>query len=208
MWWLLPVLLSHADPDPAATHRSYAERIPIAMRERMVGVTWREGCPLKLDELSLLHVPHHDMDGNVQEGLLIVASEHATAVLQVFSALYEVGFPIRRMRPAHEFEGSDDASMAADNTSAFNCRPITGGSGFSQHSYGHAIDINTIENPYVRGSRVLPPAGTAYTDRADVRPGMITADGPVVEAFSAIGWSWGGSWRSLKDYQHFSANGR
>lgn len=208
MWWLLPVLISHAESTPTAAGRGHAEPIPTWMREKMTGVTWREGCPLGLDDLSLLHIPHHDMDGNVQEGLLIVASTHASDILQVFSALYEAGFPIRQMRPAHEFGGSDNASMAADNTSAFNCRAITGGSGFSQHSYGHAIDINTIENPYVRGSRVLPPAGADYTDRDSVRPGMITADGPVVAAFRAIGWTWGGHWRSLKDYQHFSANGR
>jgi len=203
MWWIF--LTSAIGAEPTSLGR--AEPIPAEMREKMIGVTWREGCPVSLDDLSLLRIPHHDMDGQVQEGLLIVASTHAEAILQAFAAMHDAGFPIRQMRPAHEFGGSDDASMAADNTSAFNCRAVTGGSGFSQHSYGHAIDINTIENPYVRGSKVLPPEGSAYTDRADVRPGMITADGPVVAAFRAAGWKWGGHWRSLKDYQHFSATG-
>ena len=35
---------------------------------------------------------------------------------------------------------------------------------------------------------------------------MINAQ--VVRAFGSIGWSWGGEWQSLKDYQHFSQNGR
>lgn len=208
MWWFLSVALSNTNPPTPPPKRGTAEPIPAALREKMVGVTWHEGCPVGLDELSLLRIPHHDMDGGTQEGLLIVASTHAEPLLDVFAALYAAEFPIRQMRPAHEFGGSDDASMAADNTSAFNCRAITGGRSFSQHSYGHAVDINTIENPYVRGARVLPPEGAAYTERSDVRPGMITADGPVVAAFAQIGWKWGGHWGSLKDYQHFSANGR
>ena len=93
--------------------------------------------------------------------------------------------------------------MAADNTSAFNCRPITGGSGFSVHSWGMAIDINPVENPYIRGGVVLPPASESYLDRQDVRPGMIVDGDLVVEAFATIGFSWGGDWERLKDYQHF-----
>jgi hypothetical protein len=137
-----------------------------------------------------------------------VATEHAEAMVGVFRALFEARFPIRRMRPAYEYGGSDDASMADDNTSAFNCRAVTGGTGFSEHSYGHAIDINTVENPYIYGERVLPPAGAPYVDRSDERPGMILADGPVVAAFTALGWGWGGSWQRVKDYQHFSRTGR
>jgi D-alanyl-D-alanine carboxypeptidase len=118
--------------------------------------------------------------------------------------MYEARFPIRRMEPVDKYGGSDDASMAADNTSAFNCRPITGTTDrWSNHSYGRAIDINTIENPYVKGGTVLPPAGAAYLDRGDVRPGMIVAGDVVTTAFAAEGFGWGGDYTSLKDYQHF-----
>jgi hypothetical protein len=198
-----------APAPPAPTFTGTAEPLPADMRAAMTGVTWREGCPVGLDDLALLRLSHWDFDGGVAQGELIVAAGHAQALLGVFEALFEAGFPIRRMRPMYHYGGSDDASMADDNTSAFNCRPVTGGSGgFSQHSYGHAVDINTVENPYVRGKKVLPPAGAEFLDRLDVRPGMIVADGPVVAAFAAAGWRWGGSWSSLKDYQHFSANGR
>lgn len=190
------------------TNTGYAEPISLELQAKMLGVTWHEGCPVPLEALSVLHIPHFDMDGQRQEGMLIVATEQAEAILQVFARLYDARFPIRQMRPAHEFGGSDDASMAADNTSAFNCRRITGGSSFSQHSYGAAIDINTVENPYIRGNTVLPPAGAAYLDRSDLRPGMITDGDVVVQAFQEIGWRWGGHWRSTKDHQHFSANGR
>jgi hypothetical protein len=37
---------------------------------------------------------------------------------------------------------------------------------------------------------------------------MIADGDVVVTAFASIGWSWGGRWTELRDYQHFSANGR
>ena len=101
----------------------------------------------------------------------------------------------------------DDASMAADNTSAFNCPAVTGGTGWSEHSYGRAVDVNPVENPYVRGTTVLPPAGAAFVDR-HAAPGVILDGDVVVQAFAAHGWQWGGHWTSPKDYQHFSTTGR
>jgi poly-gamma-glutamate synthesis protein (capsule biosynthesis protein) len=101
--------------------------------------------------------------------------------------------------------------MAANNTSAFNCRLATSGSSLSSHSFGTAIDINPVQNPYVKGNLTLPPAGTAYdepAERAGDRIGVIAPGDAVASAFEAIGWTWGGDWSSLKDYQHFSADGR
>jgi hypothetical protein len=99
--------------------------------------------------------------------------------------------------------------MAADNTSAFNCRyaVAAGPKRWSVHAYGEAIDVNPVENPYLEGSRVLPPAGRRYLDRADVRPGMAAAGGTLVAAFAAAGWQWGGRWTTSPDWQHFSATG-
>jgi hypothetical protein len=123
----------------------------------------------------------------------------------VFGRLYGAGFPIRRMERIEVYGGDDDASMAADNTSAFNCREITGGGSMSIHSWGKAIDINTVENPYVRGGTVEPPAGAEFLDRGNVRPGMIVDGDVAVTAFGEIGFEWGGHWSSLQDYQHFEA---
>jgi hypothetical protein len=110
--------------------------------------------------------------------------------------------------PVSRYRGSDDASMAADNTSAFNCRAAVGSSGrWSMHAYGLAIDVNPVENPYVLGARVLPPAGRRYLDRTRPRRGMAVEGGVLVEAFEAVGWRWGGRWTNSRDYQHFSTNG-
>ena len=195
-------------PPPKPTFSGTQGPLPAALRAQMTGVTWREGCPVHLDDLAVIEASHWTFDGTVAEGQLIVAAPDADAVLGVLRRLFEAEFPIHKMRPAWEYGGSDDASMADNNTSAFNCRKKTGGSSWSEHSYGRAIDINTVQNPYVRGSKVLPPAGEAFVDRDPTVAGLITADGPVVAAFRDIGWKWGGSWSSLKDYQHFSASGK
>jgi poly-gamma-glutamate synthesis protein (capsule biosynthesis protein) len=173
----------------------------------MTGVVWRPGCPVGLDDLRLVTATHRDLAGAVATGELVVAVGEADDVLGALEALFDAGFAIERMRPVEAYGGDDAASMADNNTSAFNCRTITGGTAFSRHAYGDAIDLNPVQNPYVRGERVEPAAGTAYVVRT-AAPGVILADGPVVEAFAAIGWSWGGAWTSLKDYQHLSATGR
>ena len=95
-----------------------------------------------------------------------------------------------------------------NDTGSFNCRPVRGATTYSQHAYGLAVDVNPFQNPYLKGDLVLPELASAYKDRSWRRPGMILADGPVVRAFARIGWGWGGSWHSLRDLQHFSANGR
>src|SRR5262249_30907674 len=123
--------------------------------------------------------------------------------------VYAARFPIRSMRPSAAFGGSDDRSMAADNTWAFNCRYAVapGPKRWSVHAYGEAIDVDTVENPYVVGGRVLPPAGRAYLDRTRPRPGMAVTGGVLVRAFASVGWLWGGRWAGSPDWQHFSRTG-
>ena len=114
------------------------------------------------------------------------------------------------MRLIDAYGANDRRSMAADNTSAFNCRFVSGKPGvWSQHAYGRAIDINPIENPYVVPSSgyVSPPAGRRFADRSRNAPGMVHRRDAVVRAFAKVGWEWGGRWPGAKDYQHFSATG-
>ena len=137
-------------------------------------------------------------------GLLIVHKDLAQEVAEIFRSLFYHGFLIEKMTPIEEFNGDDNASMAANNTSAFNCRDVTGQLGkFSNHSWGRAIDINPLTNPYIRGDKVLPPAGRQYLDRTQAFPGSILEDSFAVKRFAQAGWQWGGSWTDRKDYQHF-----
>lgn len=174
----------------------------------MVGVTWHAGCPVALEDLREVHLSFHGFDGAVHQGVLVVNNDAVPAVKSAFSAAFEAGFPMARMEPASHFGGDDEAIMAADDTSAFNCRPVTGGKGWSEHSYGRAIDVNPVENPYVRGHTVLPPSGRPHLRRDPSVPGLLTARSVLVKAFEARGWGWGGAWTALQDYQHLSADGR
>ncbi|HZB35980.1 MAG TPA: M15 family metallopeptidase [Gaiellaceae bacterium] len=169
--------------------------------------SWRPGCPVSPSQLRRLTVSHWDLAGRRRVGSIVVRASAARAVISVFRKLYAAHFPIRRLRLVEAYKGSDDASMAADNTSGFNCRFVSGTRRWSQHAYGLAIDINPVENPFIHGGRVEPPAGHRYLDRSRARPGMVVSGDVVVRAFAAIGWSWGGHWASSKDYQHFSAKG-
>jgi hypothetical protein len=170
--------------------------------------SWRPGCPVPVEQLRAIDVRHFGNDGAVHTGRVIVHANLAPGLVEVFRDLYRARFPIERMEPIDVYGGDDMRSIKANNTSAFNCRAVTGGSGWSEHAYGRAIDVNPFVNPYVKGSTVLPPEAAPYTDRSRDDPGMIHADDAVVRAFAARGWRWGGYWSSLKDYQHFSTTGR
>ncbi|SDO93623.1 D-alanyl-D-alanine carboxypeptidase [Nakamurella panacisegetis] len=173
---------------------------------RRLTYTWHEGCPVPRSALSYLRMTYVDFDGRDHQGEMVVATAVAPQVITAFRQLYDARWPIRRMRLVDDFRGSDDASMAADNTSGFNCRRSTGGTRFSQHSYGRAVDLDPLENPYVGNGQVLPPAGTAFVGRPDV-PGVIHDGDAATTAFGSIGWAWGGNWSAPQDFQHFSANG-
>jgi hypothetical protein len=170
--------------------------------------SWHPGCPVGPAQLRLLRLRYWGFDGAHHVGALVVRDRVAADVVKVFRRLYAERFPIRRMRKVDAYRGSDDVSMAADNTSAFNCRFVSGSRRWSQHAYGEAIDVNPVENPYLQGGRVRPPAGGRYVNRSKVRPGMAVSGGTLVRAFAAGGWQWGGRWAVTPDYQHFSTTGR
>jgi hypothetical protein len=169
---------------------------------------WHAGCPVAISDLRLVTLTYWGFDGRPHDGQLVVNRDAVRPVVRAIRSLYDVRFPIRQMVLVDRYGANDKRSMGADNTSAFNCRLVEHSTSWSEHAYGRAIDINPLENPYIVGKQVLPPAGRAFTDRSLRRKGMIHGGDAVVRAFAAVGWRWGGSWASPKDYQHFSANGR
>jgi hypothetical protein len=173
-----------------------------------LGASWHAGCPVGPAQLREISLRYWGFDNAAHMGHIVVNADVVPAVEAAFKTLYLQRFPIRSMRPVSEFDGSDDASMAADNTSAFNCRNAVaaGPPRWSAHAYGKAIDVNTVENPYLEGGKVLPPEGAPFAVRSPYRPGMAVADGVLVKAFAAVGWRWGGRWAD-PDYQHFSSTG-
>jgi hypothetical protein len=171
--------------------------------------TWQEGCPVALDDLRYVTLTYWGFDDRPHTGELIVHAAAADAMADVFEQLYAARFPIEEMRVVRADELDAPPTGDGNNTTVFSCRPATGStSSWSQHAYGLAIDINPFHNPYLRDDVVLPELASAYLERDDVRPGMIVEGDVVVQAFDAVGWGWGGRWRTLKDWQHFSSNGR
>lgn len=199
---------SPGEPNPQTSEPGEAGTIsPVSAGQ--LPHSWRPGCPVPVEDLRLLSVGYWGFDGVVHRGELVVHRDQAEQVLQVMQRLLDGRFPIERMVLVDAYEGDDDLSVEANNTSAFNCRRVAGSNVWSQHAFGRAIDINPIQNPYVSGSGLIEsPGGRAFADRSDVRPGMIVAGDQVVQAFASIGWGWGGNFRNSKDYQHFSESGR
>ncbi|NNC80719.1 MAG: M15 family metallopeptidase [Acidimicrobiales bacterium] len=197
-------------PTTVAPEEFWSTISPISsdLQQRMTA-SWREGCPVALENLRYLNVAHWDFDGRVASGELVVHADHAENVSAVMLQLFDLGYPIQQMRLVDEYGADDDASMEANNTSAFNCREVAWRPGvWSNHAFGTAIDVNPLINPYVKGATVFPPAGRAYADRSQRVTGGLYPGDPAVEAFASIGWGWGGNWDGAKDWQHFSASGR
>lgn len=171
----------------------------------MRGVSWHPDprCP-PFEALRLVTVGYVDLGGQVREGQLVVAAAVAEEIVTIFGGLFDLAFPIERMELIEAYGGDDDASMAANNTSAFNFRNVAGTHVLSRHALGLAIDINPRMNPMLIDGAVFPPSGASYTDRHRDRPGMISRPGPVVALFDAHGWEWGGDWSPMKDYHHFT----
>jgi hypothetical protein len=184
-------------------------KLTAAERKAMTPSVWRKGCPVALSDLRAVRSRHVGFDGRARTGILVVHRARAASVRHVLRLLYEGRFPIRRMHPIQRYGGDDSTSIDDDNTSAFNCRAVTGGTGWSEHAYGRAIDLNPIENPYVsRAGTTEHEASEPYLDRRDARPGMATEGSLAVRAFGERGWRWGGRWSAPIDYQHFSTTGR
>lgn len=173
-------------------------------------MTWREvitkktGLPVPshiLDSQALMCVIHYSTDFKIHKGQLIIDKRLADDIRKVFQTALREKFPIYSVIPVSHprFQWDDTRSMAANNTSAFNYRTVTGGHSLSKHAFGFAIDINPLYNPYIKNKTTLP-AGAEYIQR---RPGTLTRKSPVVRTFIRLGWSWGGDWNTLKDYQHF-----
>ena len=163
-------------------------------------------CPEEIRaQQKIVTVRYLGFDKRIHQGQLVVDRDLEEDLQRVFDIARQEGFPLFSVIPAadkrfrKDERWSDDLSMEANNSSAFNYRLSTGGKQLSKHAYGRAIDINPMQNPYVKGNLVLPP-GAGYNANA---AGTLTADHPLVREFLRLGWEWGGNWTSLKDYQHF-----
>lgn len=181
--------------------------IPDTIFEFMQGRSYKEDCIIPRSDLRYLIILHRNMDGQAVVGELVVNKEISADILDIMRELYELNYPIEQVRLVDYYEGDDELSMAANNSSAFNWRTQTGSSAkISKHATGMAIDINPLYNPYYRFPYVnetVSPGGDLYMDRMWEFPFKIDEDDDCYRIFTEHGFKWGGSWNSLRDYQHF-----
>jgi hypothetical protein len=207
---------------PTATTTLVASADPAVsgpLTRRQVPYSYRPGCPVGPASLRRLSINYWDYTGLVRRGDVILAASAVPAVRTVFTQAFSARFRVKQIVPTDAFYGrgrlsptqSDINAMNAGNTSAFNCRSVTGSRyRMSQHSYGNAIDVNTYQNPYATSSRIYPAAAAYryYVTRSrhlgDV--GVINPWSAMAKAFAARRWLWGARW-AHHDYQHFSSNG-
>lgn len=179
--------------------------------------------PVPCERLRRVNFSYLNASGQVQDdGQLVVLDLIAPQVMKLMQALLHQSFAIWQARPMEHYGGDDDASMAANNSSAFNGRLITSGASeeesWSLHAYGVAIDINPLQNPWLATAAdgslsVKPSAARDYSgERLDaetgeaLQPGMVE---PVVGLFAEHGFFvWGGDWQDPIDYQHFQVGPR
>lgn len=199
--------------------QAYVQEIPLAVKNNMEGKSWRQGCPVSRDDLNLLTISYWGFDNSIHnDGKMIVHKDDAQNIASIFRSMCSGKYPIAKIKLVDDYYdpslgmASDALSMKDNNTSAFNCRCLTGETPpcdytKTVHSFGKAVDVNPVQNPYVDGSTILPnPEGVPYVDRNQTVKGMIKQNDILVNAFQNIGWFWGGNWTSPIDYQHFSYN--
>jgi hypothetical protein len=178
------------------------------IKERITGKSYPDpeiydNIQITYDDLSYLHVLYYDFDNNIQEGEIICSNEIAEDLLEIFQTLYDNQYQIEKIRLVDDYNADDEASMADNNTSCFNYRTIAGTDRISNHSYGKAIDINPLYNPYITtkgGTENISPANsTQYADRTAVFAHKIDADDLCYKLFIQHGFTWGGDWQNSKE---------
>ena len=185
-----------------------AQPIPDSVFHRMQGRSWPEGCIIRRADLRYLRLTHVDAESKEHVGEMVCNKAIANDLIEIFKELYRQKYPIQRIRLIDDYEAVDERSMRDNNSSCFCYRKVSGTTKLSKHAMGMAVDINTLYNPYVRtgkdGRRIVEPAtATKYVDRRKTFPYKIVKGDLLYRLFVQHGFKWGGSWRTMKDWQHF-----
>jgi hypothetical protein len=203
---LIAILLFVVNSSMAQTFT--VQPIPDTVFQRMLGRSYPEGCTVARTDLRYLRLSHVDAEGREHVGEMVCNKAIAQDLIDIFRELYRQKYPIQRIRLIDDYEASDERSMRDNNTSCFCYRTISGSKKLSKHALGMAIDVNTLYNPYVYtgkdGQRVVEPVtASRYVDRTKSFPYKIEKGDLLHRLFLQHGFRWGGSWRTMKDWQHF-----
>lgn len=185
-----------------------SETIGSRIKERMYGRSYKKNCTVAWADLRYLRLLHYNAGGDIVLGEMVCHKDIAADLVQIFRALFDARYPIERMQLIDDYGADDTRSMDNNNTTCFNFRAIAGSKKLSNHSLGKAVDLNPLYNPYVKrradGTLLVNPAsGRRYADRSLASAYRIDRTDLACRLFAKHGFVWGGSWKSLKDYQHF-----
>ena len=185
-----------------------AEPISDSIFKRMQGKSYKNNCTIPLKELRYIQVLHYDSDGKLKSGEIVCHKDIAADLIDIFHELYKAHYPIECVQLIDDYNANDEQSMLHNNTSCFNYRHVAGTKSLSLHSQGKAIDINPLYNPYVKRLRngtmsISPKTGRVYANRSKTFKYKIDHNDLAYKLFKKHGFTWGGDWKSLKDYQHF-----
>lgn len=196
---------------PGFTYRKLTPAVKKQIRGKSFPVS---GSKISFSSLRLVTVKYYDFKGKTRTGKLIVNKKIARRTVKIFSELYKIRYRIQRIKLVDCYHADDNKSMEANNTSAFNYRVVEGTNKLSKHGMGMAIDINPRINPCIRGGKLEPANGRVYRTRnvkkckGKYKKYMIHKNDKVYRIFKKYGFSWGGDWKTLKDYQHFEYTGK
>jgi len=207
--WTAGQRVSHSSVEAYGIERCFvAEKLSDQVFARMWGKSYKESCPVRRADLRYIKALHYTIDGHIQIGEMVCNKAIAVDLVDIFRQLFAAKYPIERMVLIDDYEASDERSMMANNSSCFNCRYVKGTRRLSNHSRGFAVDINALYNPCVKrrkgGAVVVEPAtARRYADRRRSFSYKIDHSDLCYKLFKAHGFTWGGDWKHVKDYQHF-----
>lgn len=183
------------------------EPLPFNIIASIDGISYRKNPQIAISDLSFIKILHYDFHLIEKRGKLICHKDIAKELTEIFYELYQIRYPIDKVRLIDVYNGNDESSMADNNSSCFNYRLVTNQNKLSNHALGKAVDINPLYNPYVQVidgvTHIMPSNARKYVDRNRKFSHKLTSDDPCVKIFKAHGFTWGGDWSPSKDYQHF-----
>ncbi len=178
--------------------KNVPKNIRVSMMQKGI---WSSECPIPISKLRLLYLSYYNFENQMVIGRMIVLDSIAESVISIFKELFMIKFPIHQIDLIDKYNGDDELSMSANNSSCFNFRKIEGSKLLSMHSYGLAIDVNPVQNPFVKDEKILPSEGSKYLNRENNKNGMVES---VISIFYKHGFTvWGGNWETPIDYHHF-----
>jgi len=151
-----------------------------------------------IDNLSLVNINFRGFNNEIYHGQVIIHKDLVLSISKIFKRIIaETSFPITSVFPISMFNWNPSSIL--NNSGAFDWQFVMDSDEISDHTFGAAIDINPVLNPWVRKYKLNSPNHPYNPSKR----GTLSTDSDVVKIFKEEGWKWGGDWKNSKDWMHF-----